>query len=376
MNYLSNFRFVKEIIETDLEEFNARLSYCKSNLIELPASQVRLSEVKHQSNYFELIENIVCVKLVYYNRFEKYACHIFYLDGRKVEKENITGMRAFIQLQRFSNKGVIDLRDDLSIYNPYLAEFILPTIGGYNFKNQKYINNRYENCISYDINSSYSFAMMQKMPDTSSILRRNDFLKKNEIGFKIKIDTLTMRLAMFAIFNEGEYADYIFKSIESPFKKFVDFYYDKKKKSRSKIERAKYKDILNMAVGYTRRVNPFIYSCIITRARENIQKYIDEDTLIATTDSIISLKKRKDLKISNEIGDFKIEKKGTFAYNKSGYQWNSDTPTIRGKSKEWFKINYPNGWDILRDPLPTIANNRYFFNKETYQIERNIKYEN
>lgn len=373
--FRSNFRFVKEIIETDLEEFNIQLAYCKSNLIELPASEVRLSDVKKQSLYYELIENIVCVKLLYYNRYDRYACHIFYLDGRKIEKENITGMRAFVQLQRMSNKGVLDLRNDLTIYNPYLGEFILPSIGGYNFKNMKYINNRYNNCFSYDINSSYSYAMIQNIPDTSKILRKNDFLKEGEIGFKIMLDTLTMRLSMFAVFNVNDYADYIFKSIESPFKKFVEFYYNKKKNAKSKVERAKYKDILNISVGYTRRVNPFIYSCILTRARKNIFKYIDDNTLIATTDSIVSLKKRSDLKISNEIGDFKIERKGTFAYNKSGYQWDEDLPIIRGKSKQWFKVNYPDGWDILKDPLPTIEHNIFKFDKDKYQIERSIKNE-
>ena len=72
--------------------------------------------------------------------------------------------------------------------------------------------------------------------------------------------------------------------------------------------------------------------------------------------------------VGPEIGQFKIEHKGSFAYNGSGYQWNYESPSIRGRSKEWFKNAYPNGFDILRDEIPFMAN-KYEFNKEKGIIE-------
>lgn len=41
---------------------------------------------------------------------------------------------------------------------------------------------------------------------------------------------------------------------------------------------------------------------------------MDENTLFSNTDSIVSLVPRPDLKISDNIGDFKIEHQGDFIY--------------------------------------------------------------
>lgn len=45
-----------------------------------------------------------------------------------------------------------------------------------------------------------------------------------------------------------------------------------------------------------------------------IKNLMDENTLFSNTDSIVSLVPRPDLKISDNIGDFKIEHKGDFIY--------------------------------------------------------------
>ena len=158
-------------------------------------------------------------------------------------------------------------------------------------------------------------------------------------------------------------------AIESPFKHFVEQYYAKRKKAKG-IEKEKIKQILNYAVGYIRRKNPFIHSCILSRSRYYIESLIDENTLYSNTDSIVSKERRLDLEklIGTEIGQFKVEHKGSFAYTGSGYQWNYESPSIRGRSKEWFKNAYPNGFDILKDEIPFMAN-KYEYNKEKGIIE-------
>ena len=77
------------------------------------------------------------------------------------------------------------------------------------------------------------------------------------------------------------------------------------------MEQEKMKQILNYSIGYIRRKNPFVHSCILSRARYYIEDLIDENTLYSNTDSIVSLGRRVDLdkKLGHNIGDFKIKRK-------------------------------------------------------------------
>ena len=45
-------------------------------------------------------------------------------------------------------------------------------------------------------------------------------------------------------------------------------------------------------------------------------------------------------------------------------------PSIRGRSKEWFKNAYPNGFDILNDEIPFMEANKYEFNTKKGIIEK------
>lgn len=361
------FKSKRIVYVTDVKVMNQHIKFCLENRIEAPSEAwVKLQRIPKA--YYTL--DILYTRLIlrYYGNGNYYTTYIFQLDGSE-HQQAIPGLRTFSLLQRMSNKGVIDLTGNSKWYNSTYDTWNLAPIGGFIYFNKKLMNNRYENCIEYDRKSAYASALLEDIPDTRRPPRENDYVRKGEIGFR------TMKIGhndeeqLYAIFEEGYLADYIYPAIESPFKKFAEYYYSKKIHAKGK-EYDRAKQILNYSIGYIRRKNPFIHSCILSRCRYFIESLIDENTLYCNTDSIVTRTYRPDLEllVGDEIGKFRIEHKGSFAYNSSGYQWNNDLPSIRGKSKQWFINAYPNGFDILKDELPYIEANMYYFNKEKGKI--------
>lgn len=189
--------------------------------------------------------------------------------------------------------------------------------------NFSYINEDYKlkklKCYSYDINSAYSFAMLKPMPDTEHP-KFDAVVGPNEIGFR-KNTILT------PVVGEGRHADVVFKLIESPYKEFVYKYYTlKENEPHDSQKRGFYKTILNITSGLLHRYNIFHRLTVLYYAKMYIQKFIDENTVYCNVDSIVSIKKRTDLPISNDIGDFKAQHQDDlFKFKKVGiYQWNNE----------------------------------------------------
>ena len=97
---------------------------------------------------------------------------------------------------------------------------------------------------------------------------------------------------------------------------------------------------------------------------------MDEDTLLCSTDSLVSKRKRDDLEIGTEIGQFKLEHEGDFCYDGMNYQWNLEIPTYRGIPKSWFK----KGWDIAKDKVPKFGN-LYSFDKSRLNLIKEKKHD-
>ena len=189
--------------------------------------------------------------------------------------------------------------------------------------NFSYTNDEYKlknlKCYSYDLNSAYSFAMLKPMPDTSNP-RFNSIVGKGEIGFR-------KGSLLIPVVTEGKYADVVFKLVESPYKDFVYKYFIlKENEPHGSKERAKYKEILNMATGLLHRYNIFHRLMVLYYAKIYIQKFIDENTVYCNVDSIVSLTERNDLPISNKIGEFKLEHNGDmFKFKQVAiYQWDNE----------------------------------------------------
>lgn len=219
----------------------------------------------------------------------------------------------------------------------------------------------------YDLNSAYSAAMLQPIPDTSVQPKEGKIKEGSEIGFEEVINPNNPNVTKLVPKFKG-FSLYVFPLMESPFKKFVETWYDKKCNSLpGSPERVKAKGVLNFSVGQLQNVNPFIRACIIGRCNNLIEELIDpETTLFCNTDSIVSLKPL-DIKIGTGIGEWKLEHQGKVAYKGANYQWDNGDISYRHIPKSWF----PEEWDITKDRVPN-QGNIYKFNGD--KLER-VKYE-
>lgn len=230
------------------------------------------------------------------------------------------------------------------------------------WSNPKY-EGKWHKAWGYDLNSAYSAAMLQPIPDTSVPLRVGTIKEGKEIGFEEVINPKNPNSTMLVPMFKG-FSFYVFPLMESPFKRFVEKWYDKKCNALpGSPEKAKAKGVLNFSVGQLQNVNPFIRACIIGRCNNLIESLIDpEYTLFCNTDSIVSLKPL-DIKIGTGIGEWKLEHEGMVAYKGANYQWDNGDISYRHIPKSWF----PKGWDITKDKVPN-QGNIYKFNVD--RLER------
>lgn len=354
----------------NVKEMNEHLKYCYKNRILAP-SEAWANLQRIPKMYYTIDVKYTKIILRYSGNGHLYTEYIFNLDGSE-HTQTISGLRAFNLLQRMSNKGVVDLTNNSKYYDKKYEQWKIGFMAGLVWFNPRFNRQRHADCYEYDVNNAYSAAMLQDIPNTKVIPREKDIVHKGEIGFREMQRGLTDEIYLYAVFEEGQHAEYIFPAIESPFKTFVEHYFKKREEAKTKVESEKMKQILNYSIGYIRRKNPFIHSCILSRARYFIEDLVDlNSSLYCNTDSIVSKGKREDLDklLGHNVGDFKIKHTGNFAYNDSGYQWNNELPSVRGKSKEWFKNAFPNGFDILTDRLPYIEANKYIFNEKEGVIQ-------
>lgn len=238
--------------------------------------------------------------------------------------------------------------------------------------NQKFEGKRtYAYC--YDMNSAYSWAMLQDMPDTSHGLRVDDIVEENEIGFfDLRTENINGDVTTSYILSEpGDYAHFIFPRMKSPFGRFVRKWYDKKVNAQNEEEKLGAKEMLNYCIGCLQNHNPFIRCAIVNYCNNRIIDIIAKerkkgnDFLYANTDCVTLTKPIDYLTIGNDVGEWKI-KEGYFAFRGCNYQWDLEIPTYRGIPKKWF----PEGWDILKCPLPK-SNNNYIFDATRMEIVEN-----
>lgn len=232
-----------------------------------------------------------------------------------------------------------------------------------------YVNPKFENqwiqAYGYDLNSAYSSAMLQPMPDTTAPMRSGTIKVGEEIGFQEVLNPkMNNKLTMLEPVYQG-YSQYIFPLMESPFKQFVKNWYDNKKKAEpDSIEKIKAKGVLNYSIGYLQKYNPFLRATIIGYCNEQVKKLVTEDTLFCNTDSIVS-RVPLDLPMGENLGQWKMDHEGLVAYKGANYQWENGDTSFRGIPKSWF----PKGWDILRDPLPNSGNVYKFDGKKIVKVK-------
>ena len=260
--------------------------------------------------------------------------------------------QCFATMQRYYKAP--DFNDDnaLKLSKTFKGSFALsasPLVGF----NKKY-DNREDYLYVYDLNSAYAAVMMGKIPDTSSY-KLNANVAEDEIGFLL-CDGLPL--------VHNGYADIVFKLMDSPYKPFARKYYDIKRNSTGDLK-AKAKAMLVYGVGYLQRHNPFIRAYIVNTCNEFIKGLLDDNSVMWNTDAIYSKRKRDDLIVGTDIGEFKLEHEGLIRHRGVCYQYcDSGEVTYRGVAKSWFNKDF----NLLTDELPT-EGNIWQLNRETLQME-------
>lgn len=341
----------KIIKKCSIEDFNNTIEYLRSNGRILLARKPKDNETVGRFKVF-VFKSITTCTLVYKDLTG---------NGKVIELQTklddsfngvtIHGGNAFAVLQKAYKAPQTNDKTN--------APF---SIGISPYRNKKFIGKRVPEAYGYDMNSAYPYGMLKDLPDTSKPLGMGK-VNKGEYGFGIT--GLPVK--------EGEMAIYRFPLMESPYKRFVEVQYNKKKNAKSLAEKNTAKFIMNAAIGALQNHNCFLRAAIINNFHmeilEIMKKYGDH-ILSSNTDSIVSDIRIPEIEanLGNEIGQWKLEHQGAFAISNNGYstQWNLEKPTFgAGKSKTWFK----DGWDILVDEIP-VEGNLYDLDTKTCRIVR------
>lgn len=344
----------KKIVNITVKEFNAKLKDIK-DLYNIHFNEEPYGSLKWNAY---IVDKISKIELTYRDidlggKAVTYICDKTEMGGLIHER---LGMESYSTLQKYHKTPHVASKEE--------AKF---SVSGILYYNKKYAGTR-QHAYGYDLNSAFSYGMIQKMPantENGPINVKKGILdyrlvKNDEIGFDTDGELIL----------PGGYAMYIFKSEESPYKKFVETWYNKKKTATNMKEKQIAKDTLNMCIGFMQRHNFWIRAAIIGYCNKTIndliRKYPD-NILLSNTDSIVSTCRIPEIEnnLGTEIGQWKFEHDDDFAYINSNYQWGKSVPTFRGIPKGWFK----NGFDILTDELPK-NNNIYRFDKENLKLSK------
>lgn len=278
-----------------------------------------------------------------YRRGSKVCTYITRKDTIE-KRQEINGARAYSIGQRYyKTPDMTHICYNSAKYSFDIKKFM------YSAKPILWNNSKYEGkwleAYSYDVNSSYSHAMLKDMPDTS-VEPHSGTVGKGEVGFRENSK------GNFVPCFEGSFSLWIFPLIPSPYTNFVKVWYDKKANALSKKEKQKAKETLNYYVGYLQKKNPFIRAMILYHANSYIARYMDNNTIYCNTDSLVSLVPREDIPVGPGLGQFKLEKSGMFIFKGFNYQWKGEPPAMRGIPKSWFKKDF----DLAVDSLPKFGN--------------------
>lgn len=209
------------------------------------------------------------------------------------------------------------------------------------YKNEKYFYKKINNCICYDINSAFAFIQLNYYIDFKDL--GEGIVKSDEIGFNTRekefsqLDLETTYLPVDTDFI----AEHRFKKAKVPkdMERYIYKYYNLKDTTKNIEIKQKAKNVLNFAVGEANN-HCWVYRAMVVAESNkrvyNIIKMIRElygdVVLYANTDCIATTCRISflDNMLGHNIGEFKIEKKGTLYMNDEAYQWNNSKPVYSG----------------------------------------------
>ena len=259
---------------------------------------------------------------------------------------SISGQRAYMEFQKaakiptLKQMGIENILHKSSVTGSYLQS-ATPLIGS-----KTMFLSEYSNVYEYDRNSAYSSVLLEGVPLFSQI-DYNRVVREREIGFMLDEN--------LCLCHEGEIAEVIFPLVPCPIEiqNYIQKWYNLKKEGDPNA-----KCMLNFPIGYYQRTNPFFRAYVVNRCNEIIRNLIGEHIITWNTDAVYSLIPL-DLKVGEEIGEWKLRKIKKFKLQGCNYQIEEENPVYRGIPKYWFEaFKRVNGrpFDLSKDVLPERVN--------------------
>lgn len=193
----------------------------------------------------------------------------------------------------------------------------------------------------YDSNSNY-LAQFKKPLPYGDIIRENDYIKQDEIGFNI-IYNGKGKKAIEAVFKG--HADIIFKAkIYQGLTDFANDMYAKRKSMEDGIEKDKFKKLICSAHGNLKYHNIFMAVAIIGYSKQELLSYCDGvHVYMHTVDSIICDRPIDNIPIGTDLGQYKLKHiKEEFMYQSHGIKvWEDGDCSHKGLKKSRIGIYTP-----------------------------------
>lgn len=230
-------------------------------------------------------------------------------------------------------------------------------LGAFHDAKEEYANKQLHNCICYDVNKAYFATCINLKAPIHYLGELNRSPKAGEMGFNGDGKPVYGPSTRFCrwIFTCG---------INESLNNWAYHMLEKLNNCKNKEERKFIKDCVNIAIGNLgnkerlEKNNRPLRNTIVWTMNQRIKGLLDENSVYSNTDSIVSLKPRPDLPISDNIGDFKIEHEGDFYYTDSyHYQWNLGdvNGTNESLQQRWERAN-KRKFDISKDDYTEFTN--------------------
>lgn len=287
----------------------------------------------------------------------------FAVDAYKAESEEVAkdkqakdqvglGAQAIRNLKKYAKKynEEIEISQEKVFGLLGIESFDEVTVEQYLYCNNKYVATPLSGVYSYDMNSCYPYFMQQPLPTGDNL--GSGKIGPDEIGFNL---IWGKNLNLEAVF-EG-CAQIRFK--KKIYKCFVDYAksgFEMKLRDKSK------KPVYNALLGNMKYHNIFIRAAVITYATNFMKSLKDENTLLSTVDSLVSLKSRTDLEIGSNLGQFKVEHENADFYYESNM-----IKCYRGEKESHSGVSasaYANDLEIYLEPNYCLNDEGHIYKKE------------
>lgn len=232
-------------------------------------------------------------------------------------------------------------------------------------KNEPKYRGKWHDAYIYDIIKAHLSVFRDKLPtnDRSKYVftrnLENDIVPEGCVGF--------MRDASLTLCLPGQPADIYMPLVDSPYKKYVDTKILPKMAKAEGDEKARLKQVINIAVGYLKHKNPFVYAYIGWTIRNKMRYFInlnkDKRIIYGNTDSLVSLEPLDGIPIGTQPGEFTV-KHERFCYTKEGTQEEGKAAKINGVPT----AAQGKGFDLAKDAIPSKDNLPYRLDRQAMRI--------